>query len=61
MNLADALERLRVMIRKTLIVSPEPSPESQEKIRKAKIKAARERLFEKRARSMIKHSRRMED
>ncbi|XP_015119486.1 peptidyl-tRNA hydrolase ICT1, mitochondrial isoform X2 [Diachasma alloeum] len=61
MNLADALERLRVMIRKTLIVAPEISPQTQEKIRKAQMKAARERLFVKRSRSLIKQSRRLED
>ncbi|XP_063979929.1 large ribosomal subunit protein mL62 [Diachasmimorpha longicaudata] len=61
MNLADALERLRVMIRKTLVISPEISPQTEEKIRKGQMKAARERLFEKRSRSLIKQSRRLED
>jgi len=57
--LADALEKLRAMIRATLVTSPEPSPESEEKKRKNMLRAARERLHEKRTHSQIKQSRRV--
>lgn len=58
LNMADALEKLRTMIRATLVVPSEPSPESEEKKRKNLLKAARERLHEKRTHSQIKQSRR---
>ncbi|XP_012523988.1 peptidyl-tRNA hydrolase ICT1, mitochondrial [Monomorium pharaonis] len=57
LNLADALEKLRAMIRATLVVPTEPSPESEEKKRKNLLRAARQRLHEKRARSQVKQSR----
>lgn len=58
LNLADALEKLRTVIRATLVEPAEPSPESLERRRKIMLKAARERLHEKRSRSQIKQSRR---
>lgn len=58
LNLADALEKLRSMIRSTLVVPQEPSPESEEKKRKNLLKATRERLHEKRTRSQLKQNRR---
>ncbi|KYN08641.1 PREDICTED: peptidyl-tRNA hydrolase ICT1, mitochondrial [Cyphomyrmex costatus] len=57
LNLADALEKLRVMIRTTLAVSTQPSPESEERKRKNLLKAARERLHEKRLHSQLKKNR----
>lgn len=57
LNLADALHRLRTMIRKCLIEKPPMSPETEEAIRKQKIKAARMRVFEKRHKSAIKQAR----
>lgn len=59
LNLADALEKLRTMIRASLVEPPKPSPESLEKMRKNLLKAARERLHEKRTRSQIKQSRKV--
>lgn len=56
--MADALEKLRAMIRSTLVAPPKISPESEEKKRKNMLKAARERLHEKRVYSQIKQSRR---
>lgn len=58
LNLADALEKLRTMIRSTLVEPPKPTPESEERKRKNLLKAARERLHEKRRRSEIKQRRR---
>lgn len=57
LNLADALEKLRTMIRATLVEPPQPSFESIEKMRKNKLKAARQRLHEKRINSQIKQNR----
>ncbi|XP_020291070.1 peptidyl-tRNA hydrolase ICT1, mitochondrial isoform X2 [Pseudomyrmex gracilis] len=57
LNLADALEKLRTLIRATLVTPPEPSPESEERKRKNLLRAARERLHEKRSRSQLKQSR----
>jgi len=45
------------MIRATLIVPAQPSPESKEKKRKNLLRAARERLYEKRLHSQIKKNR----
>lgn len=58
LNLADALEKLRAMIRSTLVEPPKLSLETEEKKRKNLLKAARQRLHEKRAHSQIKQSRR---
>lgn len=57
LNLADALEKLRAMIRSTVIAPSEVSPETEERIRKNILKASRERLHEKRIRSQIKRNR----
>ncbi|KAG7189453.1 hypothetical protein KM043_017152 [Ampulex compressa] len=57
LNLADALERLRTLIRESIVEPKEPSPESEERKRKNLLKAARERVFLKRRRSEIKQSR----
>ncbi|EFN63374.1 Immature colon carcinoma transcript 1 protein [Camponotus floridanus] len=57
LNLADALEKLRTMIRATLVERPKPSLESIERIRKNQLKAARQRLHEKRIHSQIKQNR----
>jgi len=51
------MEKLREMIRATLVVPAKPSPESQEKKRKNLMKAARQRLYEKRAYSQFRKSR----
>uniref|UniRef100_A0A6M2DLI7 Large ribosomal subunit protein mL62 n=1 Tax=Xenopsylla cheopis TaxID=163159 RepID=A0A6M2DLI7_XENCH len=59
LNLADALERLRTIIRKAYTpIKADPSPESIEKQRRRNEKAIRERLIIKRHRSMIKEERR---
>lgn len=57
LNQADAVSRLREILYK--LDQPEAvlSPETEEKIRKNKEKAARQRLMEKRMRSDIKSSR----
>ncbi|XP_055918795.1 peptidyl-tRNA hydrolase ICT1, mitochondrial [Eupeodes corollae] len=57
MNLADALEKLREIIRKYEIETPQPTDETLEKIRRRKERAARERLFIKRKRSQTKADR----
>jgi hypothetical protein len=51
------MEKLRAMIRTTLVVPDEPSAESKETKRKNLLKAARQRLHEKRAYSQLKKSR----
>ncbi|KAF7389162.1 hypothetical protein V1477_014741 [Vespula maculifrons] len=57
LNLADALEKLRTFIRKTLQEPPQITKETAEIIRKRQLKAARERIFVKRIRSQIKQTR----
>lgn len=57
LNLADALEKLREMIRATLVVPPQMSKETEEIIRKRKLKAARQRVFAKREHSLNKQRR----
>ncbi|XP_008544368.1 peptidyl-tRNA hydrolase ICT1, mitochondrial [Microplitis demolitor] len=57
MNVADALEKLRAMIRRTITPEKVVDPETEELKRKRKIKAARERIYEKRMRSQIKKDR----
>ncbi|KAH0560166.1 peptidyl-tRNA hydrolase ICT1, mitochondrial [Cotesia glomerata] len=57
LNVADALEKLRAMIRRTITPEKVEDPESEELMRKRKIKAARERIYEKRMRSQIKQDR----
>ncbi|KAJ9573879.1 hypothetical protein L9F63_008739 [Diploptera punctata] len=61
MNLADALERLRTLIRMIAIPPKEISPETAEKLRKRREKAARLRLVEKRERSYTKQQRQAPD
>lgn len=62
MNQADALEKLRETIRRSLIPPPPLySDEELEKIRKGKIKASRERLKEKRIRGNVKKDRQNND
>ncbi|XP_076635878.1 large ribosomal subunit protein mL62 [Colletes latitarsis] len=57
LNLADALEKLRTIIRNAVKPPPEVSPETLEMKRKQKLKAARERVFKKRMHSEIKNAR----
>ncbi|XP_043502337.1 peptidyl-tRNA hydrolase ICT1, mitochondrial [Polistes fuscatus] len=57
LNLADALEKLRTLIWKTVEEPPQMTQETEEIIRKRQLKAARERIFVKRIRSQIKQSR----
>lgn len=58
LNLADALEKLRNLIRNAeKPIKVELSPEKLESIRKSKERNARERLIEKRKRSEIKAGR----
>eukprot|EP00088_Acartia_fossae_P036789 TRINITY_DN3798_c0_g1_i1.p1 TRINITY_DN3798_c0_g1~~TRINITY_DN3798_c0_g1_i1.p1 ORF type:complete len:199 (-),score=22.05 TRINITY_DN3798_c0_g1_i1:35-631(-) len=58
LNQADALEKLRTAIRSAL-AAPKPkfTAEEEERIRKGKLKAARERLHYKRIRSDVKAQR----
>ncbi|XP_032454654.1 peptidyl-tRNA hydrolase ICT1, mitochondrial [Nasonia vitripennis] len=57
LNLADALHKLRQMIRNLIEVPSEPCELTQEKHRKKQIKAAQERVFAKRRRSQTKSDR----
>ncbi|XP_023727423.1 peptidyl-tRNA hydrolase ICT1, mitochondrial [Cryptotermes secundus] len=57
LNLADALERLRTLIRAIAEPPKEVSPETEEKLRKRREKNARLRLVEKRERSSTKQQR----
>lgn len=57
LNLADALERVRNIIRDLEKEPKEPSPEKLAAIQRRHEKAARERLFIKRARSQTKADR----
>ncbi|KOC65151.1 Peptidyl-tRNA hydrolase ICT1, mitochondrial [Habropoda laboriosa] len=57
LNLADALEKLREIIREAAKPPAEITPESEEFKRKQLLRAARKRLFEKRKRSEIKQTR----
>lgn len=58
LNVADALQKLRQMIRDLIVEPVEPSELTQEKHRKSQFKAAQERVFVKRARSQVKSDRR---
>ena len=61
MNQADALRKLREVIWRLLESAPkshEPTPEEAKRARKKSIKAARERVREKRHKSQIKAERR---
>ena len=58
LNQADALEKLRTAIRGALVMpKPKFTVEEEERIRKGKLKAARERLHYKRNRSDVKAQR----
>ncbi|XP_048515898.1 peptidyl-tRNA hydrolase ICT1, mitochondrial isoform X2 [Athalia rosae] len=61
LNLADAMEKLRTMIRAVAIPEPQISEETEEKLRRRHLKAVRERLIAKRKRSDIKQSRQNHD
>ncbi|XP_078053089.1 large ribosomal subunit protein mL62 [Augochlora pura] len=56
LNLADALEKLRTMIREVIKPPPEISPETAEMKRKQFLAAARKRIHEKRKNSEHKRS-----
>ncbi|XP_014215253.1 peptidyl-tRNA hydrolase ICT1, mitochondrial [Copidosoma floridanum] len=58
LNMADALQKLRQIIRELIVVPEEPSELAQEKMRKREVRAARERVFAKRMRSQVKNDRR---
>ncbi|XP_068150972.1 large ribosomal subunit protein mL62 [Drosophila tropicalis] len=58
MNLADALEKLRTLIRAQEVeAAPGPSEETLEKLRRRQEKAVRERLQLKRSRAQVKADR----
>ncbi|XP_017464182.1 PREDICTED: peptidyl-tRNA hydrolase ICT1, mitochondrial [Rhagoletis zephyria] len=57
MNLADALEKLRNLIREYEVEKAVPTEETLEKLRRRQEKAARERLLVKRQRSLTKSTR----
>nr|XP_023022253.1 peptidyl-tRNA hydrolase ICT1, mitochondrial [Leptinotarsa decemlineata] len=57
LNLADCLEKIRTAVRNSLVEKSEPSPETEERIRRRLEKSARERLIIKRHKSEIKNDR----
>ncbi|XP_063229866.1 large ribosomal subunit protein mL62 isoform X2 [Bacillus rossius redtenbacheri] len=57
LNLADALERLRTLVRAAAEPSPQPTPESEEVLRRRREKSARLRLMQKRFHSQTKQQR----
>ena len=57
LNLADAMQKLRQMIRDLIVVPAEPSELTQAKHRLRQLKSAQERLFIKRKKSDIKRNR----
>lgn len=57
MNLADALEKLRTVIRAQEVEVAAPSEETLEKLRRRQERAARQRLQLKRERSQVKADR----
>nr|CAG4646723.1 EOG090X0JCO [Macrothrix elegans] len=59
LNLADAINKLRDLIRSTEmgLVTPQVSPENEDRQRRLRERAARERLKEKRLHSMTKQGR----
>ncbi|XP_046734414.1 peptidyl-tRNA hydrolase ICT1, mitochondrial [Diprion similis] len=61
LNLADALEKLRFMIRQVAKPPPQITEETEERLRRRHLKAARERLIFKRRLSDIKNSRQNSD
>jgi len=58
LNLADALDKLRHMIHSAAYVTPPPSVEAVERQRRRHEGAVRERLRQKKDRSLTKQSRR---
>jgi len=58
LNLADALDKLRHMIHSAAYTSPPPSVEAVERQRRRNEGAVRERLRQKKDRSLTKQSRR---
>merc|ERR1711962_138732 len=61
LNLADALDKLRHMIHSAAYIKPPPSVEAVERHRRKHEGAVRERLRQKKDRSLIKQSRRAPD
>jgi len=61
LNLADCLEKLRHHIRESLVEKAEPSPETEERIRKRIEKANRARLEQKRIQSQQRRERLIEN
>ncbi|KAJ8678536.1 hypothetical protein QAD02_014323 [Eretmocerus hayati] len=61
LNLADALLKLRKMIRDVIVIPQEPSELTLEKQMKRQLRAAQERVFAKRKRSETKKFRRGPD
>ncbi|XP_033211060.1 peptidyl-tRNA hydrolase ICT1, mitochondrial isoform X1 [Belonocnema kinseyi] len=61
LNLADALEKLRNLIRKTMVEPRERSSVFWERIRKLQVQAAQRRVFAKRMRSQTRQDRRGAD
>ncbi|XP_022201785.2 peptidyl-tRNA hydrolase ICT1, mitochondrial [Nilaparvata lugens] len=57
LNVADAMEKLRTVIRAAEEVTPQMSPETEELLRKRKERANAQRLIEKRTKSLLKSSR----
>ena len=57
LNVADALQKLRQMIRELIVVPVEPDELTKEKHRKKQLKAAHERVFVKRIKSQVKEGR----
>ncbi|XP_076056615.1 large ribosomal subunit protein mL62 isoform X1 [Oratosquilla oratoria] len=61
LNLADALDKLRFFIQEATYVTPPPSKENVERARRKHEAAVRERLRQKKERSLIKQSRQAPD
>lgn len=59
LNLADALEKIRALIRESLYENPEPSAESQERARRRLERANIERIARKRHQSALKAERQL--
>ena len=61
LNLADALDKLRNVIKLVMVKPPETSEETRQKITKRQFLAAQRRVFAKRMRSQIKRGRQETD
>lgn len=57
LNIADALQKIRQIIRNIIVEKPEPDLETLEKQRLRAVRAAQERIFVKRKYSQIKQGR----